>query len=426
MTPAQRARAGHRAIAARCLVLWLVGAAACSAEIPTWALGPAVPGDQRDRDAVPATVIPLPALSLSRTRGTTIGALPVFLLRDAEGDVASILAPSITYNEHRRLTATARLHRFYSGGGRGRFDASISQRNDYRLRGRYEGPALRHPDLHLTARGVVEMSGRERFFGVGPDSELEDESNLSRALAEAETGLEYPVRPALALSLGLRAARGDVRRGIVGGVPDTARRFPEVAGLAGHRVVAPRASLRYDSRGDGGRAELGTEAALNAELSLRAFGSSAAFLRLLAEIHSYGRLYGDRAISAARVRAEHIEPLGSSEIPMLELSRLGGRDTLRGFARDRFADAASVLASYEVRVTLFRVRVAGAHVDGEVAPFADAGAVAPSAAALSPADLRASAGVGFRAATAAGVTGRLDLAASAESLSLHLTLGYPF
>ncbi len=404
----------------------LIVSAACTTQVPTWALGPAAPSDQRDEETASATFVPLPVVSLSQTRGRTLGVTPLVLIRDAEDSVGTVLAPSITYNEYTRLRGRFRLYRFFSAGGSARLVASVAQRNDFQLSSNYEDPAFLHRRVWLYVGGVVEDRGRERFYGIGPEASLEEETNYSRGRAELDAWTGYRLLAPLEIRLRLRLARMWVSPGIVPGVRDTLDEFPDLSFAEGHRTLAPRVSLRYDSRDDDDRPTSGAVALAGAELSARRLGSSASFARFDAELQGFAPLWTDRVISAARVRAVHVEPLRGDRLPWLELSRLGGADTLRGFTRERFADAASVLASYEARIRVLTTEFGDTAVDWEVAPFVDAGAVAPRATELRADDVQVSAGLGLRAGLRAGLVGRVDLAVSDEAFKFNAELRYPY
>jgi outer membrane protein assembly factor BamA len=100
------------------------------------------------------------------------------------------------------------------------------------------------------------------------------------------------------------------------------------------------------------------------------------------------------------------------------LPTLGGSDDLRGFADFRFRDNNMVLFNAEYRWEAFSGL--------DLALFADAGQVAPTAREIDLRDMKTAAGVGFRFNTAKKVFYRVDVGFSEEGTRIFMNFGHVF
>jgi len=141
-------------------------------------------------------------------------------------------------------------------------------------------------------------------------------------------------------------------------------------------------------------------------------GHDARFAKLWLERRRYQPWPGNRVLAW---RALGGGSLG--RLPLAELYGLGGGETLRGYAWDRFGGTRVWLASAELRMP------AGEAL--EWATFVDAGYAWPWYRDLQPADLRLGGGLGLRASTPFGPL-RLDVAYGREGLRSHFYVGQPF
>lgn len=154
--------------------------------------------------------------------------------------------------------------------------------------------------------------------------------------------------------------------------------------------------------------------------SLRRFAavseSNLSFTRASLDMRAYERLLG--GVVAVRGLASGDLAADGATTPFYLLQSLGGPQTLRGFHPFRFAGRALLHASAE-----FRMRV---HRWIEVAPFVDAGTVAPAWSRLSASSILLTPGVGLRARTDRGVLGRLDWSRGREGHRLTFGVGPAF
>src|SRR5262249_8174014 len=137
-------------------------------------------------------------------------------------------------------------------------------------------------------------------------------------------------------------------------------------------------SLRvaYDDRDSLTLPTRGLLVAIGAEIVDRSLGSTASYLRYGLDVREFVPI-GTRFVLAAHGELDYMHDAESA--PFYELNRIGGVDAVRGFGQGRFLDANRILGSIELRTEVFRRRLFGVDMSGEVAPFFDAGRVFASA-----------------------------------------------
>ncbi len=370
--------------------------------------------------------IPLPAFGTSPNEGNTYGVLPVLLFLDREGAIRRILAPSLTFNEIIGLNATLRYYLFPQAGETVELIAAASTRGNRKLRLLYEGPRL-GPDgrYYLAGQGLFIRDPTYRFFGIGPETRKEDETNYTQREATLFVTGGLNLSRYWRLTLTDRVRRVDVLPGGVEDLPFTAERFPDVPGIHGAFIHAQRISLTFDTRDYPSLTTEGAFLGLGAEVSSRMLGSDADFQRGLVDARLFvptPRL-DNRLITALRVAMEWV---GGESIPFFEQSTLGGENTLRGFGLYRFTDANSIVVNVEERIKLFSLKLFGTRSEWEVAPFVEVGKVYHRARDLDFDDLAWSAGLGFRALVRPTVVGRIDVGVGPDGVATFVGLGFPF
>jgi outer membrane protein assembly factor BamA len=159
------------------------------------------------------------------------------------------------------------------------------------------------------------------------------------------------------------------------------------------------------------------------EISTTALGSTASYRHYGVELKAF--VAADDARYVTAIRTAYNQTLGD-DVPFLERSILGGKNTLRGHGDNRFIDSSYVLINVEERIRLFRYRVFNVNTDWELAPFIDLGVVAQDLLDVDVRNFVVNPGIGFRAVVRPNVVGRVDIGFGKEGPAVFATLGYPF
>jgi outer membrane protein assembly factor BamA len=263
-----------------------------------------------------------------------------------------------------------------------------------------------------------------RFFGIGPSSREEDESNMTLEPTGIYAILGVNVTPTMRLSLGETLTRYEVDRGGVPGLPFTGDLFPDLPGVQGATIHAQRVALIHDSRDSQTTPTEGLYVSAFAEASTELLGSDADYLKAGAEVIHLSPFIDRRLILVARGLFEGIS--GESNTPFQVLPTLGGVDTLRGFGENRFYGDARLLFNAELRSKVLRMQVFGVNAEFEVAPFVDIGKVFNSGEQFMDTRFEVTPGMGFRGLAPPSVVGHIEFAYSREGPAIYVGLDYPF
>lgn len=368
--------------------------------------------------------IPLPAFDTDPNAGETYGVLPVWLSRDETEAVRSIVAPSVTYNAIRGVTGTFRYFAFPAALERLDVILGYSQRIEREVDLRYRNLGLFGGRFHLGLRVLHERDASVRFFGLGPGSRAENETNMTLEVTAFDGMLGVNLTPAARLSLGESVQRFGVRRGGVRNLPFTRDRFPDLPGVRGATVHAQRVALTYDDRDSLATPTRGLAVTLYAEASAELLGSGADYVKSGVDAVYLRPVWGERLVLVARGLLEALS--GDAATPFQVRPSLGGGTTLRGFSEGRFHGDARVLLNVEARTRLFTWRLFGVRAEFQAAPFVDVGKVFNRLGQLAEGGLEVTPGLGLRGLVRPSVVGHVEIGVSREGPAIFVGLDYPF
>ena len=369
------------------------------------------------------SIIPLPAVGVSRNDGVEVGNLTAFLISDDAGVVHAILAPSATYNSVIHLNVVFRLF-WYGTGDR---DLSLiighSTGKDQEYTVTFRDPFVWKNRLSLDGRISFERDSRSRFFGLGPYSPSTNETNYTQNEFEGFGAVAWNLTRAFRLSVGQHIQVFGVNEGSVDTLPFIGALFPQAPGITGATILGHRFSAVADTRDDQTTPTRGRYGEAFIEF-LNAFEDerSIPFIRGGVEGSVLLPSSNKRLTTVAHVRVE----FGTrGDAPIFAQGHLGGDATLRGFGDDRFIDRHLFLVNIEERIKVLEIPLFGVVTEWEVDPFIDAGKVFHRIHALLD-RVQVNPGVGFRALVRPNVVGRVDLAAGRDGLATFVGIDFPF
>lgn len=334
------------------------------------------------------------------------------------------MAPSVTYNNFRGFTGTFRYFAYPSPGERLEVIAGYSQTIERTLDLHYRNQDLFGDRFHGDVELLFDRDCTVRFFGLGPESEKIDETNMTLQTTGFYGIFGVNITPQARLSLGETVESFDVLRGCVPNLPFTGDRFPDLPGVDGAVVHAQRASLSYDDRDSPSTPTRGLSARIFLEASARLLGSGSDYVKAGAEGAYLYPLFDARLVLVAHGLFEALS--GEENTPFEVLPRLGGAQTLRGFSPNRFFGNGRILANLEARASVVRWRLFGADTEFQVAPFVDMGKVFQNAKQLFSDGIEVTPGIGFRGISPPNIVGHIDLGVSREGPAIYVGLDYPF
>ena len=368
--------------------------------------------------------IPLPAFDTDPNAGNTYGFLPVFLFKNEADEVKSIVAPSVTYNSIRGITGTFRYFAYPSALEHLDLVGSYSETIERKADIHYRNLGLLGERFHTDVELLYDRDATIRFFGLGPESKPENETNMTLQTAGVYAVFGVNISPHARLSLGETVQKFDVLRGGVPNLPFTGDRYPDLPGVNGAFIHAQRDALTYDDRDSDSTPTRGLKASVFTEASAKLLGSDNDYVKTGAEAVYLRPYWDNRLIVVLHGLLEAVN--GDSSTPFEVLPRLGGADTLRGFSPSRFFGDARILLNIETRIRVLKLRLFGVTTEFEVAPFVDVGSVFNSLDQLLKDGVEVTPGIGFPGLAAPSVVGRIDLGVSREGPAIFVGLDYPF
>jgi len=405
------------------VLIWLT-TTACTSSVPQKYL-PYPLTNERFADPVKVVNIPLPVIKTDPNEGVSLGALSAFLLHDRNDEISTMIVPQVFYNDNFGTTVSL-FGAFYPERGRQwEFHLAkashVNEDYDFKFRDR----TLLDRRLDAAGELFAFTDGSARFFGFQSRSSASNETNYADEEKGFVLSAAYTIVPRVQLVVGDRFRQVDIGRGAVTSLPSIRQRFSatDLPGRDGFTTHAQQIGLTYSSLNDAAMPTQGLFARALFEMSSSALGCGATYRHYTAELKGFFPLADSRYVTA--VRAAYNQTLGD-DVPFLERSILGGKNTLRGHGDNRFIDSSFVLVNIEERVRLFRYRLFNVNTDWEIAPFLDLGAVARNLLDVTAKNFVVNPGIGFRAVVRPNVVGRVDIGFGKEGAAIFTTLGYPF
>jgi outer membrane translocation and assembly module TamA len=383
-----------------------------------------------------APFIPIPEIDTDPDSGRTFGLIPTFLQSDATGSITRIIAPQIYHNSYFGWGAGASLFDYPSADTQWSLEGDIEQRVERTIDFNYQAGLLRQEPFSFTGRVLYDRNGTPRFFGIGNDTTLSDETNYTSATELVQATPAWNITPHLQLGYTLRPETVEVTPGSIPGIASIERRFRSSASLGTSSLGTVslwlhRLLVTYDTRDSLNLPTRGTQVVIYGGMAARSgFINDSLYSEAGLEARQY-LSFGHQAVLALHTAIRYM-PDGH-RLPFWALSSiggdrayLGGAQPLRGYGLGRFTDRDAFSFSAEFRRTVASMNIASSPVDLQLAPFVDVGRVfaRPSTNPLSR--LHSAAGLGLRGLAPPFIVGYVDVGYGGEGPAVFTGINYPF
>jgi len=432
LSPARPPRAGEpgspdaaRSASIACLALicsLIVAGAPRPAQAIDW---------QKWIDPTTAPFIPIPLIDTDPDSGRTFGLMPTWLQTGSDGSIHRIFAPEVYTNNYFGLGAAVNLYDYPSDDTQWSAYAGIEQRVEREVDINYASGLQRLSTWSFTGRLHYYVDGTPRFFGVGNDTTLADQTNYTSEQETLQAMPGWNINHRLQLAYMLLAQNVDVTPGTIRGVPSIQRRFGAAGSLGDTSMVLNRMLLIYDTRDDVYIPTRGSELISYAGLASREGIMNPS---LYSEAGFDGRTF--LPLSATTVLALHTALrylLEAHHLPFWALSSIGGDRSyiggdqpLRGFGAGRFSDLDSFSFTAELRQQVATINTAGSDIDLQLAPFIEAGRVFRRESTDPISHLHDVGGLGIRGLARPYIVGYLDIGYGSEGMAVFTGINYPF
>jgi hypothetical protein len=294
--------------------------------------------------------------------------------------------------------------------------ASIKGYSAYRVT--FSFPELARKKLLLETWGGRRDFPKENFFGIGPDSSRDDQSDyaIRTSYVGGRAGIR-PVPPVL-IGGGLEFQHPRIGSGRNNRIPNTGEIFPP--------SEVPGADSTSDFLRSSGFVEIDYRKPLHARkggwyrFDVAHYDDRTAglfsFNRFDVDLRQFMSVLAERRVFAVRFALSTSDTPDGQTMPFFYMPTLGGNDTLRGFREYRFRGPHAILAQAEYRWEIW------SGFDGAL--FYDSGKVADRRGDLNFNNLEHDYGIGFRFNTNNGIILRVDAAfGSADGKHLYIVWG---
>jgi hypothetical protein len=366
-------------------------------------------------------------------------AVPVFFFKSDVGAGGGVSLTDIDFrNQRRREFATTTLT--YTTEGQQNFGFLWRRWLDHRdLPG---GGVIQEERSHVRLYAGYTKTLTRRFFGLGPDTRAEDETNFTEGVLALDFNYQESFPEAgddWIVTAGARVEDRELSDGFVDDLAQTADDFPtlfaDADGLASFWV---NGGLRYDTRDSQANPYRGWSLgawfegapAISGGRSGVLYGADGTLaLPLPPLLHDGGDEQEENPPTDVLAFTAQIQD-SAGDLPFWALPTLGGSSRLRGYIANRWTDAAAWFAAAEYR---FAVIPRGFAITDTIraerialALFYELGAVGPRLGALDDSEVRDSVGLGARIHLERSATFRFDLGFSDEDTNLAIVYGLSF
>jgi hypothetical protein len=415
--PPRRRTIGGALLAA--LLLTITGRPLPAFEPPSW-LNPET-----------APVIFIPDIETDPDSGNTFGIMPTWLQKNSQGAITRIMSSDFYRNNYFGYGIGGSIFDYLSDNTQWYVGGDIEERVERQLDTRYESGRLRQDKWSFTARVDYDRIGTPRFFGIGNNTTLQDQTNYTSEAELLELDPGYNLDPHWQIGYLFRFQNVDVFPGSLPRIASIQSRFGAAYSLGDQHELSNQLRVIYDTRDDLTAPTHGVEL-----VGYTGYASRQGFMNA-SLYHSAG--FDGRAyvpIDARQIVAVHTAlryELNAHQLPFWaystlggETSDIGGEDTLRGYGMGRFTDRNSFVLNLELRNRIASINAGSASIDLEVTPFMDAGRVfgRPSTDPIS--HLHYVGGLGLRGVARPFVVGYVDIGEGSEGPAAFTGINYPF
>src|SRR3982751_572839 len=168
---------------------------------------------------------PIPSVSTSKNDGNDAGFIVPTLVTTPAGELRYVVAPMFVVNSIVGARGSLNLFRYEPGGKELRFIASYTEEIERKLVFSYTDPAFRNGRSALTFGGSFFKNATSRFFGIGQQTTLDDQTNYTAREIRANWKFGVYLNEVTQVAVGERYREVRVQKGATD-LPYSAQQFP--------------------------------------------------------------------------------------------------------------------------------------------------------------------------------------------------------
>lgn len=350
-------------------------------------------------------------------------------LRNESGTVVFKPKGKLSFGEGFGVGGTLSLRGFGEGDAELDVGGLARLNRDYQLATEYTRTIPRLEGRMLEAYVEWEVDKDERWYGIGNDTDPEDERGLRSDALTSAIGLDLRGQGLQDLNgrLVVGYRRETLATGERSGAPGVGEMMDDQVALPpgfGRTLDFPELDLVVvlDSRDTAGRPTKGLLSTLTTGFTSDLNGAKLRAIYASGQIETYRLVLPRNRVLVGRAGLAAAFPIGpDAQVPVHRLVTLGRRRGLRGYDSKRFRDRYGWWASGEYGWPVYEYRQTGVALSSLL--FVDVGRVTGSVAGFFEGPVRYSGGVGIRIAHQTRMVFQLDLGMSPEGVELAIGLG---
>lgn len=370
--------------------------------------------------------IGLPIIDTDPNRGATYGVMPIWVWQGRQDKrIRHIWAPSASYNKTFRWIGTSRYYYYPTEKSSYFTRASVTPEENPDLVGEMEDLDFLGRGLAVNAKLEYDVDGSYRFFGLGPDSAKDAETNYTKKSFGYFCRLGVPVfqNSGWKVNIAHRLAGTRLAAGLIDTLPDIGARFPQHTPSHRHQDSELQLFLDYDTRDSAVTTRTGSYFKFMIENAQREFASEYVFSRYGFDWrHFYKPAESSPYGTAMRLHYEQL----IGDAPFYLLPSLGGKTIHRAYGEGRYMDKGMYTATLEERFVVFKVETAGVMTEIELAPFIGMGSVFNTPSKIHRRFVRPVVGGAVRAIARPQVVGSIDVGVGQEGPAVFMDINYSF
>ena len=394
-----------------------------AAALPPWLV--------RWLDPATAPFIPVPEIDVDPNSGTTLGLIPTWLSTNRDNQITKIIAPDVIHNPYFGWGAHARIFAYPSDDTQWSLVAGAKQRVESEFDFEYQAGLLRRSRWSFDASVIYDRSGTPRFYGIGNNSPVIDETNYTKQQKYVQTTLGWNLTHAWQIAWTMRVREVAIQPGTLAKIASIQTRFAGLLGIGANHEILNRIEVTYDTRNDltiptrgGAYVVFGGVAASHGAVNDSLYSVVGLDARHFWSLNS-------KTVLAAHLALRYMP--GEENVPFWSLSSIGGDSSvlgeeqpLRGYGAGRFYGRNSFSTSIEYRRRVLSLNAMATHIDIELTPFIDLGEVFANSRTLPFTHLHHVFGLGFRGIAPPFVVGYVDVGVGSEGPAVFTGINYPF
>lgn len=367
-----------------------------------------------------------PVADSNKDLGPSYGVMPVMAIkRKQEGQIKSVIVPSITYNHNVGGTFTYRQYFFPDEKRYLILRASKSVKVEEEYMAYYYTPDLFSSGIRFSFEPKHWVSGKPSFYGIGIDTKSSARANYALDITGEETIIDFPIFKPFYINLTNSLFLNKVVPGPVNS-GELKRLYPQFYDIAKRDSLfhLNRLALVYDDTDHLYLPTIGTYATASVTYSNKALGSDYEYRTYAFQLKQYYNYKEEgKFITAIHYLLQYQR---GEDLPFYAMIKMGESTGLRSVGDGRYTDRGKFLLTFEERISLSRTPFLNFINEIEIAPFLDIGTVFDKPSNFSRKKLRYAPGISARLVIRPQLVGTVEFAFGNEGANAIVRVGYPF